>query len=298
MKVSDEILKQVSDAYRKIRNTIRFLLGNINDFNPETDLVEFADLEEIDKWAMVKYAELVKRVTSAYDRYEFHTVYHSLFNFCGTVISSLYMDVLKDRLYCSTPDDRGRRAAQTTIYRILDGLLKLMAPILCFTSDEAWAYFKGLQQNGPVAETISFADFPSVSDIEEDAELIERWDKLLTLRSVITKVLENARREKIIGLSLDAEVVLKVNSKWDAFVREQKDQLQELCIISSLVIAGEQDNGEFTSDENVEGVEVAVKNAPGEKCERCWMISTTVGDDEAYPTACERCAKVIRQLLS
>ncbi len=296
VKVSDEILKQVSDAYRKIRNTIRFLLGNIKDFNPETDAVSNAEFEEIDKWALAKYGALVERVTGAYDRYEFHGVYHSLFNFCGTVISSLYMDVLKDRLYCSTPDAPGRRAAQTVIYRILDGLLRLMAPVLCFTADEAWANFKGLPQNGPVEETISFADFPQVDDIEQDVTLLARWEKLLALRGAITKVLEGARREKVIGLSLDAEVVLRVNADWRDFVAEQREQLQELCIVSSLVIVEGETGDQFVSDENVEGVEVAVRIAPGEKCERCWMVSTTVGNDKGHPAACERCAAAVNQL--
>ncbi len=160
VKVSDEILKHVSDAYRKMRNTIRFLLSNLSDFDVEKDAVGPEHFTEIDRWALARYAELVKRVERAYEEYEFHAIYHRLHNFCGTIISSLYMDILKDRLYCSLPDDPKRRAAQSVIHRILDGLLKMMAPILCFTTAEAWEHFKGLDQNAPIEESIFFTTFP------------------------------------------------------------------------------------------------------------------------------------------
>ncbi|WP_028582907.1 isoleucine--tRNA ligase [Desulfogranum mediterraneum] len=300
VKVSPEILKQVSDAYRKIRNTMRFLLSNLADFDPQLHQVEPAAFTELDRWALARYALLCDQVTDAYERYEFHAVYHRLFNFCGTVVSSLYMDVLKDRLYCSAPDAPQRRAAQTVIHRILDGLLRLMAPILCFTADEAWASFLGHDQNGPVEQSISFASFPTVDDIPRDEAFMARWDKLLMIRSAITRVLESARREKSIGLSLDAQVVLRADGELRSFVEAHQDQLQELCIVSSLVVAPEGSDQElvFSSDESVEGLEVAVQPAPGEKCERCWMLATTLGTDEQHPALCSRCAEVVRSLDS
>ncbi|PIE57492.1 MAG: isoleucine--tRNA ligase [Desulfobulbus propionicus] len=299
VKVSDEILKHVSDAYRKIRNTIRFLLGNLKDFDPNRDGVDQAQFTELDRWALAKYAVLVNRVLRAYDSFEFHQVYHSLFTFCGTVVSSLYMDVLKDRLYCSRPDALERRAAQTVIYRICDGLLKLMAPILCFTAEEAWGHFRSLPQNAAMEESIFFQEFPKVDDIAVDKELLKRWDTLLALRSTVTRVLEHARREKSIGLSLDAQVILRVDQVLKPFVEEYREQIRELCIVSSLIIDSDHrmtDVGFTTVEEGLEGVAVAVTAAPGGKCERCWMISPTVGRDEKHTTLCSRCAEVVASL--
>lgn len=300
VKVSDEILRHVSDAYRKMRNTLRFLLSNLYDFDPAKDSVAPSALQEMDRWALTKFAELSERVTSAYERYEFHAVYHGLHNFCGATISSLYMDVLKDRLYCSAPAGPERRAAQTVIYRILDGLLRLMSPILCFTTAEAWEHLHDLPQDAPLERSIFFADFAPVADIVEDETFQGRWDKLLSLRSAITRVLEGARRDKVIGLSLDAEVVVKVNGEWAAFLSGSLEQLRELCIVSGLRLArdGEDGNLAFVEAEALPGVEIAVAPAPGVKCERCWTIATSVGDDQEHPALCARCAAVVRQLTA
>ncbi len=299
VKVSDEILKHVSDAYRKMRNTLRFLLSNLYDFNPEKDGVNAADLLEIDRWALAKFADLSERVTKAYERYEFHAIYHALHNFCGTTISSIYMDVLKDRLYCSLADGPERRAAQTVIYRILDGLLRLMSPILCFTTAEAWEHLYQMDDKAPLAQSIFFSSFAGVEDIGKDGAFDERWSKLLSLRSAITRVLEAARRDKVIGLGLDAEVVLKLGDDWASFLDGRLDQLRELCIVSSMRLVGDEDAGlSFVCDESLAGVEIAVTPAPGSKCERCWTISTSVGEDQEHPALCARCASVVRQLAS
>lgn len=300
VKVSDEILRHVSDAYRKMRNTLRFLLSNLYDFDPAKDSVAPSALQEMDRWALTKFAELSERVTSAYERYEFHAVYHGLHNFCGATISSLYMDVLKDRLYCSAPAGPERRAAQTVIYRILDGLLRLMSPILCFTTAEAWEHLHDLPQDAPLDRSIFFADFAPVADIVEDETFQGRWDKLLSLRSAITRVLEGARRDKVIGLSLDAEVVVKVNGEWDDFLSGSLEQLRELCIVSGLRLARDGEDGKlaFVEAEALPGVEIAVGPAPGVKCERCWTIATSVGDDQEHPALCARCAAVVRQLTA
>ena len=299
VKVSDEILKHVSDAYRKMRNTLRFLLGNLSDFDPARDAVGPEALFEIDRWALARFAELTRRLTRAYERYEFHAVYHGLFNFCGTTISSLYMDILKDRLYCSAPNGPERRAAQTVMYRILDGLLRLMGPVLCFTAAEAWEHLHGLGDKDPLDRSVFFATFPAVDDIVADAAFDERWSRLLSLRSAITRVLETARRDKLIGLSLDAEVVLQVNTDWQAFLAESLPLLQELCIVSNLRLqaAGDEDLV-FTGAEGLDGVAIAVGPAPGVKCERCWTFATSVGADADHPTLCARCARVVRQLAA
>ena len=297
VKVSDEILKHVSDAYRKMRNTLRFLLGNLSDFDPARDAVGPEALFEIDRWALARFAELARRLTRAYERYEFHAVYHGLFNFCGTTISSLYMDILKDRLYCSAPDGPERRAAQTVMYRILDGLLRLMAPVLCFTAAEAWEHLHGLGDKDPLDRSVFFASFPEVDDIAVDAAFNERWTRLLTLRSAITRVLETARRDKLIGLSLDAEVVLQVNADWQAFLADNLEMVQELCIVSSLRLQAAGDEAlTFAGAEGLDGVAIAVGPAPGVKCERCWTFATSVGADTEHPTLCARCAGVVRQL--
>jgi isoleucyl-tRNA synthetase len=300
VKVSDEILRHVSDAYRKMRNTIRFLLSNLSDFEVERDAVGPDQYTEIDRWALARYADLVKRVEQAYEEYEFHAIYHRLHNFCGTVISSLYMDILKDRLYCSLADDPGRRAAQTVIHRILDGLLKMMAPILCFTTAEAWEHFKGLDQNAPIEESIFFTTFPAVDDIETDPDLDQRWERLLQIRGEITRVLEAARRDKVIGLSLDAEVILACDDpELAGFVRDNQALLKELCIVSALELQEDLPGGgnvESATGETLTDLRIAVRPATGEKCERCWVIDPSVGRDSDHPTLCARCSEVVRSL--
>lgn len=298
VKVSDEILRHVSDAYRKIRNTMRFLLSNLNDFDPAVNKVSNEHLTELDHWALARYAELVRKVVKAYAEYEFHSVYHGLHNFCGTVISSLYMDVLKDRLYCSHPDDPARRAAQMVIHRILDGLLRLMAPILSVTAAEAWEHLYGLDQKSPLEESVFFSSFPDVTDIIIDDEADRRWEQLLAVRGEITKVLEHARREKTIGLSLDAEVLLQLDGDIAGFLQDKLEMLQELCIVSGLHVVESGQSTSFTACEEVEGMQIAVRPASGAKCERCWIISPTVGTDSDHPALCSRCSRVVNELTS
>jgi len=299
VKVSEEILRHVSDAYRKIRNTLRFMLSNLYDYNPATDAVPFDDLTDLDRWALTRFAALSRRVEKAYRDYEFHSVYHALHNFCGTTMSSLYLDVLKDRLYASAPDSVERRAAQTVIHRILDGLLRLMAPILSFTSAEAWEHLYAMDAQSPPEDSVFFAEFPSVDDIADDAEFNAVWTRLIDIRSEITRVLEAARRDKVIGLSLDAEVLVEADGETKAFLQDRWQQLQELCIVSSLQQVpdiGRVENVTVVEAENVAGLKIAVRQAPGEKCERCWTISTSVGEDSDHPAACARCARVVRSL--
>lgn len=300
VKVSDEILQHVSDAYRKIRNTIRFLLSNLADFDPKRHAVSPDAFTEIDRWALSRYAELVRRISRAYQEYEFHAIYHGLHNFCGTVISSLYMDILKDRLYCSLADDPERRAAQTVIYRILDGLLRMMAPILCFTTAEAWEHLHGLSQDSPLEQSIFFTEFPTVDDIADDPEFDERWERLLQIRSEVTRVLEAARRDKVIGLSLDAEVMFRTdNDELRKFLADNLELIKELCIVSSMrlvdVIA-EGEKTEIGTGEVLSDLTLGVCPAKGNKCERCWVIDPSVGLDTEHPGLCARCVDVVHSL--
>jgi len=299
VKVSDEILRHVSDAYRKMRNTMRFMLSNLYDFDPASDTVAYSELTDLDRWALGRFADLCKRVVKAYMDYEFHPIFHRLHNFCGTDMSGLYLDVLKDRLYVSAPGSIERRAAQTVIHRILDGLLKLMAPILSFTAAEAWEHLHALTPDSPVEEAVFFAHFPSTEDIPEDEIFSATWSKLLEIRSEITRVLETARREKIIGLSLDAEVLIQVEGEIASFLADKWEQLRELCIVSSILQVPDFDKMagvEVVEAENIPGLKIGVRQAPGEKCERCWTISPSVGQDSEHSTVCHRCARVVRTL--
>jgi len=299
VKVSEEILKHVSDAYRKMRNTIRFLLSNLYDFDPVSQSVGFDELTDLDRWALSRFAELTRKLVKAYMENEFHLVYHGLFHFCGVTMSSLYLDIIKDRLYASKPDSPGRRAAQTVIYRIVDGLLKLMAPVISFTAAESWEHLHGLDQNSSVEETIFFTDFPNVDDLKDDQEFDARWKQLLLIRSEITKVLETARRDKIIGLSLDAEVLIRTKGSIKDFLADKWDLLKEICIVSAIHDdnGSESNNGVvFVTAEGIRDLEIAVRQASGEKCERCWTVSTTIGEDAIHPTICRRCVEVVKEL--
>jgi len=301
VKVSDEILRHVSDAYRKMRNTIRFMLSNLYDFDPARDAVPQDRMTDLDRWALASFARLANRVLGAYMKYEFHTVYHSLHNFCVTTMSSLYLDILKDRLYASGPDETKRRAAQTVIHRILDGLLRLMAPILSFTTAEAWEHLNGDGSNLPAERSIFFASFPAVDDIEVDEAVTATWDRLLAIRGEITRVLEAARRDKVIGLSLDAEVLVQAGGETAAFLADKWELLQEVCIVSSLSRVESFDGlglAGVEAAEDIADLRIGVRPAPGEKCERCWTIATSVGQDSDHPSVCGRCAQVVRSLAA
>ncbi len=299
VKVSDEILKQVADSYRKIRNTIRYFLGNISDFDPELHGVQSEDLEEIDRWALGKFEELREKVTTAYERYEFHPIHQALNYFCGTTMSAFYLDILKDRLYCSGTDSRLRRSAQTVLYEILGGLLQLMSPILPFTTTEAWEYYKKLEPSASLTESIFFTQFPEAKPERRDATQEKHWGKLMYVRSEITKALEMARREKVIGHPLEAEVTVAVSGEWEAFIKKSLEQVKEVCIVSALnTCSSSSDLPElhFIDGEDIPELSVAVSKARGEKCERCWTRDEFVGTDSEHPKLCERCLGVVKAM--
>ncbi|SHO45560.1 isoleucine--tRNA ligase [Desulfopila aestuarii] len=298
VKVSDEILRQVSDAYRKIRNTIRYMLGNLSDFDPNVNRVAAADLPELDRWALARYEELKQRILKGYEKYEFHTIYHGLNYFCGTTMSAFYLDIIKDRLYTAGTDSHQRRAAQTVLYEILDGILRLMSPVLSFTAQEAWESLHNHDNSTPLKKSIFFTEFPEKKDAEIDQALDSRWSNLIKIRSEITKVLEIARRDKVIGHPLEAEVLLKVEGDLAPFVEKEWKTIKEICIVSELSKLLDDAAGRLKvfEGEDIPGMKIAVKAASGEKCERCWIRSTTVGDNSDHPQICERCAQVVATL--
>jgi len=285
--ISQGILKQITEAYRKIRNTCRYLLGNIYDYNPEKDRVAYKDLLEIDKWALLKLQQLIKKVTEAYQNYEFHTVHHNIHNFCAVDMSAFYLDVVKDRLYTFKADSLERKSAQTVMYEIILALVKMLTPILAFTTEEIWRYLP----HGEEVSSIQLTEWPRYDDRYVDAVLEEKWDKILALREFVAKPLEEARRGKVIGHALDAQVNLYAQEDQYAFLSGIKEDLATLFITSSVVLYKvEQLPQEAFTGEEFAGLGVIVAKAPGEKCERCWIYSETTGQNEQHPTLCQRCA--------
>ncbi len=283
IRISDEILKRLVEAYRRIRNTCRFLLGNLSDFDPATDSVGPDDLWEIDRYALDRLNRLIHRCLRAYDAYEYHVIFHRLHNFCAVDLSSFYLDILKDRLYTFPARSPDRRAAQTALYEILHKLVRLMAPVLAFTSDEVWDHLPGV--SGSVHQEL----FPEVDRARIDDTLAERWSRLRDVRSLVTRAAEAQRAAKVIGHSLDAKVVLHADDRWESFLAPYAPELPLLFIVSQVELS-EDAGGEHT-DPNLPGIGVDVVRADGEKCQRCWNYATTVGDDPAHPDACARCAR-------
>jgi isoleucyl-tRNA synthetase len=287
IRISQEILQRLSDAYRRIRNTARYILGNIHDFDPAIDSVADADLLEIDRWALGKLEELVARVERSYEDYEFHVLYHAVHNFCSVEMSSFFLDVLKDRLYVSPARSTARRSAQTAMYRILDALTRLIAPVLSFTAEEIWGSLPGERE-----ESVHLARFPRFDSRLLDAALNERYDKLLAVRSDVSKALELARNAKLVGHSLDARVLLEAPAgQWKELLAGYRDELAALFIVSQVELAEGLD--EAVAGEAVPGLKIRIEKARGEKCERCWNYATTVGENSAHPTICHRCSAAL-----
>ncbi|MDD6488309.1 MAG: isoleucine--tRNA ligase [Clostridia bacterium] len=281
VRISKDILKQISEAYRKIRNTARFILGNISDFDPDTDSVSFDKLLPIDKWALSKLDTLNKKVREGYDNYEFHQVFHAIHNFCVVDMSNFYFDVLKDRLYTEKADGELRRAAQTTIYIILDAMTRMVSPILAYTSDEIWNFMPHSSKEN--AENVLFNDMPELTGVEVDDSFIAMWDRIHETRDIVKKALEVEVKNKNIRTSLEAKVVLKCGGEQHDFLKSVEKELATSFIVSAVEI---ENNG-------AEQLEVDVLHADGEKCERCWMYSDTVGKNEKHKTLCARCAAVL-----
>jgi isoleucyl-tRNA synthetase len=291
IRLSGEILERLADAYRRLRNTCRFLLGNLGDFDPGRHRQPYAGLDEVDRFVLDRLARLVDRVARAYEEYQFHTVFHAVHNFCAVDLSALYLDIIKDRLYTSAPDDPRRRAAQTACYDVLSALLRLLAPILSFTAEEAWRHLPGGK-----AESVHLERFPEVPLAWLDDTLEQEWRRMLEVRREIAKALETARARGLIGSGLEASVtVAQAPEDLPDLLERKRELLPTLLIVSrvSLAPAGQPAAVQYESQE-IPGLVIGVDHARGAKCARCWMWTEGVGADAEHPTLCERCLAVLR----
>lgn len=279
----NEILQRLVEAYRKIRNTWRFILGNLYDFSPDEESIKLEEMELFDRWILEKSSEVGRRILKAYEDYEYHVVFHAVYNFFTVELSAFYLDVLKDRLYCSAKNSRLRKSAQTALFCLLKNTLILMAPILPFTTDEAWEAmpsYKGKE------ESVHLELFPSFEEKWLDAETVREWDDLILLRDKVLKELEKAREQKLIGNSLDAQITLKAPVSQSSLLKKYEKELTSLFIVSAISLEAK----------SQEELEIQVLRAPGQKCQRCWNYSPSVGESEDFPDLCHRCEEVVKEI--
>ena len=288
IRISPDILKRLSEAYRRIRNTCRFLLGNLYDFNPETDLVTHGQMDELDRFALHQLQDLIRKVRQGYDRFEFHRAYHALHNYCVVDLSSFYLDILKDRLYTSPAAGLARRSAQTVIYTVLKTVVQLMAPILSFTAEEVW-----LRMPHGTEPSVHMGTFPEVDSNPGDEELNARWEKILALRNEVLRALEAARRDKVIGHPLDARVRLALPPELDKEFAGREELFRTVFIVSQVSIEPESALSAPMQGVELPGLKIQVETASGEKCERCWVRSEKVGQFPDQPKICDRCYSVV-----
>ncbi len=279
VRCSDEILKGVIDAYKKMRNTLRYILGNLDGFDPATDKVTDSELEDIDRWALAKLNEVAAKVIDGYKRYDFQAAYGAIYNFCTITLSARYFDIIKDRLYVFAPKSDERRAAQSALFEISDTLIRLMAPMTVYTADEAWESMPGVRE-----ASVHIAEFPKVVDAD-NSDLDSVWEKLFSIRDSVLKSLEDARGEKLIGSSLDAKVILHTDAETTRFLLDYYEQLRYVFIVSQVEVR----------ESDIFSVEIV--KADGEKCERCWNYSTRVGEFADWPTVCERCNDALAEIV-
>ncbi|MBL8181717.1 MAG: isoleucine--tRNA ligase [Blastocatellia bacterium] len=280
VRCSDEILKGVIDAYKKMRNTLRYILGNLDGFDPAKDKVAENELLAIDRWALANLNEVTKTVIDGYKAYDFQAAYSAIYNFCGVTLSARYFDIIKDRLYIYAPSSIERRAAQTALYEIGNALIRLMAPLTVYTADEAWENLPGERE-----DSVHMAEFPSVTVEEQAGSLRSDWERIFTIRDSVLKSLEDARGEKLIGSSLDAMVILHTDAETTRFLLDYYEQLRYIFIVSQVEV---HESDKFA---------VEIVAADGEKCERCWNYSTRVGEFAEWPTVCERCAEALPEIV-
>jgi len=272
VRIGEEILAGLAEGYRKIRNTLRYALGNLHDFDPARDAVPVEELEPLDRWALAKLAAWDERVKAAYEQYEFHVAYHATMQLCAVDLSAVYFDILKDRLYTAKKDGKPRRSAQTALWIIAQDVIRLLAPILSFTASEAWMYLPGRP-----AESVFLAGLPA-REPPRDAEALEaRYGRLLDVREVVQRKLEEVRRAKLIGSGLEAMVTVRAEGEQRKLLEEARAELPFLFIVSKVVL-----------EDGPLGAEVA--RAPGAKCERCWVYAEDIGKDPRHPTVCGKCA--------
>lgn len=288
VRVSDAILKQVAEVYRKIRNTFRFLLGNLADFDPAADAVAYENLREVDQFMLVKLNNLIKTSSGAYDRYEFAGIYHAVNNFCTLELSSFYLDFAKDILYIEGVDHADRRAIQTVLYECLVALTKLTSPILSHTADEVWKFIPAVAE-----ESVQLTDMPEYQELPNAAALEKKWSSFMKLRDEVLKALEEARNEKVIGKSLTAKVSMYVNSEAKELLDSIDENLQQIFIVSGFEIVGAYEDAPEEAMK-FDRTAIVVTKADGETCERCWTVTPEVGTAEDMPTVCPRCAEVVK----
>lgn len=290
-RLSPEIIKQMSDVYRKIRNTFRYLLGNLADYDHAKDAVAYDRLEELDHWALMRLEQVRERVSQAYEEYEFHVMYHTIHNFCTVDLSAIYLDVIKDRLYAEAPNSLTRRAAQTVMHEILLTLVRLVAPVLVFTAEEIWQFLPGHEER---KVSVHLTDWPEAKPEYLNEDLAQEWNRRLELRGQLLKSLEEARRDKTIGHPLDAEVQIRATGETYRTLQAMEKNLAAYLIVSKVVLHDGLTDGPTLEDNAEMQVQVAASTAP--KCERCWMHSETVGENSDHPTVCARCAAVLAEM--
>ena len=290
IKMSEGILKQLSESYRKIRNTARFIMGNLYDFDPNINMTNLSEISEIDKWAIAKLNELIKKVRQGYESFEFYNVYHAVQNFCIVDMSNFYLDVIKDRLYVEKSDGLERRSAQTVIYLVLSTLVKMIAPILSYTAEEIWKYMPHLKSEDP--KSVFLNDMNYEIDINVSEDFMERWDKIHKIRDEIKKILEIQRKNKVIGSSLEADVTIYCGKSLLDFIKENICDLKLTLMVSKVSVEAS-GKGEYDA-ENIKDLSISISHSQYQKCERCWNYSATVGKDKENPTICKRCIEVLK----
>ncbi|MCX5854477.1 MAG: isoleucine--tRNA ligase [Deltaproteobacteria bacterium] len=286
IRISNEILDRLVEAYRRIRNTSRFILGNLYDFDCTSHMVPYADMEEMDRWALHRLQEIIRRVRDAYEQYQFHVVFYTLYNYCTVDLSAMYLDVLKDRLYTSRAQSGKRRSAQSAMYMILDAMTRLLAPILTFTAEEIWS---SLPSHGGKEISVHLTRFPSASPELTDMELAERWKTMVALKGEVSKVVEIARQKKVIGHTLDARVDIAPPEKLREFLAARLEDMRALLIVSQVNIVPKDSLTDPYVSGEFEGMTIGVSRARGEKCSRCWVFCESVGVNAEHPTICTRC---------
>jgi len=278
VRCSDEILSRVVDAYRKMRNTLRYALGNLAEFDPARDSVAPNEMLDVDLWALAGLNDVTAKVLAAYEVYDFQAAYNALYNFCTVTLSARYFDIIKDRLYIFALRSLERRSAQTALYKIADALCRLVSPILVFTSDEAW-------ENLPARDvpSVHIAEFPVAIHVDNSI-LADNWERVFSIRDEVLKALEEARNDKQIGSSLEAKVILTTDAAATRLLLDYYDQLRYIFIVSQVEV------------HEGEKFAVEIQKADGQKCERCWNYSTRVGEFSEYPTVCERCYEALKEI--
>jgi isoleucyl-tRNA synthetase len=296
IRIFDELLDRLGEAYRKIRNTCRFMLGNLSNqqdskhpfFDPATDRVPYEEMLEIDRWALARKGLLVQKCLKGYEDYQFHQVYNALYNFCTVDMSAFYLDVLKDRLYTSATHSVARRSAQTALWELLDTFTRLVAPILSFTSEEVYHAMHEGRPPESRSGSVHVLLFPKYEAPQDEEFLLAEWAKLREVRETVLKSLEAARQSGMIGNSLEAKVAIRVSGDAAALLRRHEADLGYIFIVSQVVV---EDNPGAN-----ESIQIEVLKADGQKCERCWNYSVEVGESTLYPTLCERCIPAIKEI--